>query len=144
MSALLASLAATIAALAIVVWSGITRRRTVHYAAVVGMLGLLGVAIHFAERFGSQLEFTGAAGTVHSVHMVAVVLTFLALPLVAWTGLRLARAGRTGADRRAPAGPDDPGQRAGHRRSAALFVTLVVITSSLGTVMTVLALEAAG
>ena len=138
---LLVSLVATVTALGVVVWSGITRRRTLHYTAVVAMLVLLGIAIWFAEQFGSKLEFTGTAGTVHTIHMGSVVLTFLALPLVAWTGLRLARAIKGSS---AATGAEAVKERAGHRHSASVFVTLVVVTSILGALMTLLALDGMG
>lgn len=129
MTALVTWLAATIVALAAVIWSGASRRRTLHYALVLVLLGCLALAIRAAERYGEGLVFEGLAGTVHDVHMVVVVLTLASfLPLVV-SGVRLARA----------RGAAEPAARARHRALAGLFVALVLVTSALGVAMTVLA-----
>jgi hypothetical protein len=128
MTQLVVALAATVAALAAVVWSGATRRRSLHYGLVVVLFASLGVSIYFAERVGATLAFEGAAGVVHGVHMVAVAATFLCCPLVLWSGWQLARR-PTGA----------VAERNRHRKLAVVFVTLVLITSVLGTAMTVMA-----
>jgi len=129
MTQLIVALAATVAALAAVVWSGATRRRSLHYGLVVVLFASLGTAIYFAERVGATLVFEGAAGVVHRVHMVAVAATFLCCPPVLWSGWRLAR-------RRTEA----IAERRLHRKLAVVFVTLVLITSVLGTAMTALAI----
>lgn len=124
------ALAAFVLALGVVIWSGTTRRRSAHYASVLAMLGILGWAIREAEIMGRGLVFDGLAGTIHKVHFVAVCLTFLLVPLLAWSGVRLAR-------------QESPERRLGHRKLASLFVVAVLVTTALGTAMTVLAHRAA-
>ena len=129
MTSFIVALVAALAALGGVIWSGLTHRRPLHYALVVVTLAALALSIWRARIWGRGLVFEGAAGTWQSVHRVAVVVTFATLPLVAWTGLRLARArGAAAADAR-PA----------HRRRAIQFVLALVAAALLGTVMTVLA-----
>jgi hypothetical protein len=136
------ALVATVGALGGVVWSGVTHRRAAHYRFVGLFVALLAVAIWRAEAFGRGLVFEGAAAVVRRVHMGAVAATFLALPFVAWTGIRLARGtpplhrGNSRADG-SPVGAGDA--RRAHHRSAEIFVALVLITSALGTAMTLLA-----
>ncbi len=129
MISMVLALAATLVALAAVVWSGIVRRRALHYRLIVVLFACLGLAIWRAEAFGSTLRFDGAAGTLHTVHMAAVILTFLLVPLLVSSGVRLARA-QNG---------DAAAARQAHRRQATRFVVLVVIAAVLGTWMTVLA-----
>ena len=129
---LVVALAATVAALGAVVWSGLSRRRHLHYALVVVFLAALALAIRLAERYGRGLLFEGPAATVRSIHMVVVTATFIALFIVTVTGIRLAKSqGETAAARRPP-----------HRVAAIVFVVLVLLTSALGTAMTVLAQRA--
>jgi hypothetical protein len=123
------ALIAALLALGGVIWSGITHRRNLHYGLVVAMLVALTLSIWRARVWGHGLVFEGAAGTWQTVHRVAVVLTFALLPLVGWTGLRLARARGTAAADARPA----------HRRRAIQFVTALVAAALLGTVMTILA-----
>ncbi len=130
---LVLSLLGTVAALGGVIWSGVTHRRTVHYRFVALFLGCLAIAIWRAETFGRGLVFDGTSSVVHTIHMGAVAATFLALPFVVWTGIRLARGTR----------PSDVGTgqdaRRAHHRASEIFVGLVLITSALGTAMTMLA-----
>jgi hypothetical protein len=129
MTGLIVALAATLAALCSVVWTGSKGYRRAHFTSIGGMFALLLVAIWQAESVGRDLVFEGLAGTVHRVHMVAVVLTFLLVPGVAVTGLALARS----------SGTSHPPRRRRHRRWALAFVGLIVLTSALGTAMTWLA-----
>jgi hypothetical protein len=129
MISMIVMLAATVAALGAVIWSGAARRRALHYKLIVLMLVCLGVAIWRAEVYGASLVFEGLADTVRTIHFVFVALTFLCLPVLLVTGLRLARA--------MPA--DDPPHRAAHHNSATAFALLVLVTTALGVVMTVLA-----
>jgi hypothetical protein len=127
------ALVATVGALGGVVWSGITHRRAVHYRFVTLFVACLAVAIWRAEAYGRGLRFEGTAALVHKVHMGSVAATFLALPFVVYTGVRLARGTR-------PAGGGDP--RRAHHRASEIFVGLVLLTSALGTAMTLLASRA--
>lgn len=129
MISLIVTLAATIAALGAVVWSGATHRRSLHYQLIVLMLVLLGLAIWRAEAYGATLVFEGLAATFKTIHFVFVALTFLCFPLLFVTGLRLARASTE----------TDPPLRATHKQLATIFVLLILITAALGTTMTVLA-----
>ena len=61
-----------------------------------------------------------------TLHFIAVSLTFLAIPFLFVTGFRLARR-------------EDPGRRAAHRKSAIVFLFLVLVTFGLGSTMTALA-----
>jgi hypothetical protein len=129
MTSLVLSLAATLASLGLTVWTGIVRRRHLHYALVALTFVLLGFAIWRAESYGATLRFEGVALTLHRVHMVSVALTFLLVPPLVWSGVRLARAPAAGAD----------ALRAGHRKLAVTFVVLVVVTAALGAAMTAFA-----
>ena len=132
MTAFVVALVATLAALGGVIWSGITHRRQLHYALVVAMLAALGVSIWRARVWGHGLIFDGASGKVQLVHRVAVVITFALLPVVGWTGLRLAKA--------RPA--EAAAARAVHHKRAVQFVVALVVAAALGTVMTLLARRA--
>jgi len=129
---LVTALVATVAALGGVVWSGVTHRRAVHYRFVALFVACLAVAIWRAETYGRGLVFEGTSAVVHKIHMGAVAATFLALPFVVWTGIRLARGTRP-----ATGAPNDP--RRAHHRASEVFVGLVLLTSALGTAMTLLA-----
>lgn len=130
LTALIASLLVTVALLVAVVWSGVTARRSAHYALVVATLAALVWAIREAEAVGRGLVFEGAAATVKNVHFVGVAITFLLLPALSWSGLRLARL-------------EDAGRRALHKKLAWAFLLAVLITCALGTAMTVMAEPAA-
>ena len=132
MTSMVVWLVATVIALAAVVWSGAARRRALHYKLIVTMVACLCLAVWRAEAYGATLVFEGLAGTLHTVHMVSVSLTFLCIPFLVVTGLRLARSGADGA----------PSTRAPHKKLAYLFVALVVVTAALGTAMTALATPA--
>jgi hypothetical protein len=125
----LVGLALTVLALAAVIWSGVARRRSLHYGLVVGMLGLLTWTIREAEVMGSLLVFDGTAAVFRTIHFVAVSATFLALPVLVVTGVRLAR-------------QETPGHRRRHRALAWVFVGCVLTTTALGTAMTLLATKA--
>jgi hypothetical protein len=129
MTSLVVSLAATIACLALAVWSGIARRRQLHYALVTATFAALIVAIWRAEAYGATLVFEGAAATLHTVHMASVALTFLLTPALVWSGVRLARA----------TGPASGTARTAHRKLAVVFVVVIMVTAALGTAMTALA-----
>ena len=122
----LIALGLTVLALAVVVWTGVTHRRSPHYGAIVALLGLLAWAIREAELMGAGLIYEGASGVFRQVHFVAVALTFLAIPLLAVTGTRLAK------------NPSNA-HRKTHRKLGFAFVAIVLITSALGTAMTLLA-----
>ena len=124
------SLGATVGALGGVVWSGITHRRAVHYRFVSLFVACLAVAIWRAEVYGRGLRFEGTSAVVHAIHMGSVAATFVALPFVVVTGVRLARGTRR-------SGGGDP--RRAHHRASEIFVGLVLLTSALGTAMTLLA-----
>jgi hypothetical protein len=145
---LILGLAATLAALGGVIWSGITHRRAVHYRFITLFAVCLAFAIWRAEAYGRGLVFEGASATVRTVHMGAVAATFASLAFVLWTGVRLARGTRPAEGAHAAAGPSAAGTTAGaapasprraHHRASEIFVGLVLITSALGTAMTVLA-----
>ena len=125
----IASLAATVAALVGVVWSGHARRRHLHYTLVVVMLACLAVAIWLAEQHGRGLVYDGAAAAWHRWHFRFVALTLALVPLVAVTGVLLARA----------RGPAAPARRLWHKRAAWAFVLSTVVTFGLGLGMTLLA-----
>jgi len=129
LTAFIAALAATVIALLFVIWSGFRRRRRTHYAAIVVMLVTLVAAIRLAERYGTELVFEGLAAQVRLAHFGAVIVTFAALPFVAVSGWKLARA---------PA-EIDAERRATHRKMALAFVICVLVAFSLGLAMTVLA-----
>jgi len=132
MTSLVIWLAATVVALAAVVWSGAARRRSLHYKLIVVMLVCLGIAVWRAEAHGATLIFEGLAATLHTIHMVSVALTFLSLPVIVITGIRLASA----------TGGAAAAFRSGHRKLAYLFVVLVLVTAALGTAMTAFATPA--
>jgi hypothetical protein len=129
MTSMVVALAATVLALGGVVWSGIARRRSLHYQLIVVFLAALGVAIWRARVVGSGLRFEGVALLLHRVHMASVVLTFLVLPFLVVSGVRLARA----------VGPAAADRRPKHKTQAMRFVVLVLVTAVLGTLMTVFA-----
>ena len=93
------------------------------------MVGLLCWAIREAEVMGAQLVFEGAASVFRSVHFVAVSATFLALPVLVVTGVRLARV-------------ESADHRRAHRVLAWVFVGCVRTTTAIGTTMTLLASKA--
>lgn len=128
----LVALVATLAALGGAIWAGVTHRRPAHYALVTAMFASLGVTIWRARVWGSGLIFEGAAYSVQMAHRVAVVATFALVPLLVWTGVRLARA----------PGDDAVAARARHGRQATWFVVALVAAAALGTVMTMLARRA--
>ncbi|MHC4844590.1 MAG: hypothetical protein ACYTCU_00360 [Planctomycetota bacterium] len=132
MTPLVIWLSATVVALGLVVWSGAARRRSLHYKLIVVMVACLCVAIWYAESYGKSLVFEGAAATLHTVHMISVALTFLCIPFLVVTGLRLARA----------TGDTATSHRASHRKLAYGFVVIVVLTSALGIAMTAMAAPA--
>jgi hypothetical protein len=125
----LVALGATLACLAGTIWSGIARRRQLHYVLVTLTFVLLAVTIQRAEAYGATLVFEGTALIFHRVHMISVTITLLMAPVLIWTGVRLARAPAAQAE----------ATRARHRSMAVAFVVLIVVTAALGTVMTVLA-----
>ena len=124
MTLLLISLSLTVAVLAVVIWSGVTRRRSLHYGAVTSLFAVLAWAIYEAESFGRGLVFEGAAEVVKQIHFVGVAIVFLAIPVLLVTGVRLAK---------------DESMRPMHLSVAKFFVVMVVITCALGTAMTILA-----
>ncbi len=125
----IAWLVATVLALGVTVWSGVTRRRTSHYVAIACMFGTLAMAIYHAERIGRELVFEGWAGTLHAIHFGAVVITFGLVPPLFITGFRVARG----------TGENAGARRRTHGKLAYAFVVAVVVTCSLGAAMTVLA-----
>jgi len=132
MTSLVIWLAATVVALAAVVWSGAVRRRSLHYKLIVVMLVCLSIAIWRAESYGATLVFEGVAATLHTIHMTSVALTFLSVPFLVVTGIRLASA----------AAENAPSIRTTHKKLAYLFVVIVVVTSALGIAMTAMATPA--
>jgi hypothetical protein len=121
-----------VVALAAVVWSGAARRRPLHYKLIVVMLVCLAIAIWRAETYGATLVFEGLAATLHTIHMVSVALTFLCIPVIVITGIRLASA----------AADTTASFRTSHRKLAYVFVVLVLVTAALGGVMTAFATPA--
>ncbi len=122
----LVALACTVVALVAVVVTGVQARRSPHYVAVVVMLVLLGWAIREAELMGAQLAYEGAAAVFRTVHFGAVTITFLVFPLLVVSGVRLARR-------------EDALRRKRHRTLAWAFVGCVLVTTALGTTMTLTA-----
>jgi heme A synthase len=122
----LIALGLTVVALAVVVWTGLSRRKSAHYSSIVALLGLLAWAIREAELMGAGLIFEGASGVFRKVHFAAVALTLLAIPLLAVTGTRLAK-------------KPTQAHRKTHRKLGFAFVAIVLVTSALGTAMTLLA-----
>lgn len=129
-SIFLVALALTVLALAAVIWSGVTARRNLHYGLLVVMLGLLAWAIREAEIMGAELIYNGAAAVFRAIHFTFVGLTFLTVPLLLVSGVRLAK-------------KESPKHRGAHRTLAWVFVGCVLITTALGTTMTLLATPAA-
>jgi hypothetical protein len=122
----LLALGFTVVALVAVLWSGVTRRRNIHYGMVVVMLGLLAWTIREAEIMGAELTYQGAASVFRTIHFVAVTATFLIFPVLTVTGVRLAR-------------EETAKHRKAHRTFALIFLLSVVATTALGTTMTLLA-----
>lgn len=123
MTAFLSALGVTVVALVGVVWSGVTRRRSLHYALIASMFAALGWAIYEAELYGKELVFEGHAATLKAIHMAAVTVTFLLVPFLLVSGVKLARAEGAAARQR-------------HGQLARWFVVSVVLTCMLGTAMT--------
>lgn len=123
------AIATVLLLLGVVLWSGVTGRRTLHYIVVVAMLGALYWAITKAEIVGELLVFEGLSRTLLQVHFVFVVADFLLIPLVAWSGIRLARA------------PENQSgiARMRHGKAAKVLVVSLVTTCILGSAMTLLA-----
>lgn len=120
------ALVLTVGALLVAAWSGHKARRSLHYASIVAMLALLGWAIVEARVIGEGLVFEGAAHTLKIVHFVFVALVFALLPLLVTSGTRLAR-------------QEDAAVRASHRKRALVFMVCMVVTTVLGTAMTLAA-----
>jgi hypothetical protein len=130
------SLLATVVLLAVVVRTGLRRQRGAHYASVVGFFAALGVSIWRAIAFGASgggLHFEAAA-TAQLIHRIAVGFTFLLVPFLVGSGVKLARA----------KGEDEPAIRRAHRGLAFTFVVSFLVTSVLGVVMTWQAVAATG
>ena len=130
------SLLATVALLGFVVVTGLRRRRSAHYVGVTGFFAALGVSIWRARVFGASgggLNFEAAA-TTQLVHRIAIGLTFLLVPFLVVSGVKLAKA----------KGADEPAIRKAHHGLAIVFVVLFLVTSALGVVMTWQAMAAAG
>jgi hypothetical protein len=130
------SLLVTVALLALVVVTGIRRKRSAHYVGVTAFFVSLGASIWLARAFGASgggLHFE-AARTTQLLHRIAIGVTFvLVLPLVV-SGFRLAKA----------KGPTEPARRKSHHGLAIAFVVMFLLTSALGAVMTWQALAATG
>ncbi|MFT7461745.1 MAG: hypothetical protein ACI9EF_000079 [Pseudohongiellaceae bacterium] len=124
MTSLLLSVLLTAAVLALVIWSGASRRRSLHYGTVVMLFGVLTWAIYEAELYGQGLVFSGAAEVVKYIHFGGVAIVFLSIPVLVVTGVRLAK---------------DESMRPMHLSVAKFFVSMVLVTSALGTAMTVMA-----
>lgn len=124
MSSLLISLILTVVVLVVVVWSGATRRRSLHYGAIVSLFAALAWAIYEAESYGRGLVFEGTAELVKQIHFGAVAIVFLSVPVLLVTGVRLAK---------------DETMRPMHLGVAKFFVGMVLVTCALGTAMTILA-----
>lgn len=130
------SLLATVALLGIVVSTGLRRQRSAHYASIVGFFASLGVSIWRARVFGASgggLHFEAAA-TTQLIHRIAIGFTFLLVPFLLVSGVKLARA----------KGADEPVIRRAHRGLAITFVVSFLVTSVLGVVMTWQAVAATG
>lgn len=126
MTLFIVSLTVTVLALAAVVVTGVKARRSAHYVFVTLTLASLGWAIGEARLVGDGLVFDGAAASVKTVHFVAVAATFLLLPLMVVSGVRLHRV-------------ECPVRRLQHKRLAWAFLVAVIVTCVLGTAMTMLA-----
>lgn len=131
MTHLVVALVTTVVVLAVVVASGITHRRQLHYGSVVAFFIALGWAIAVAERVGRGLVFDGAAGVVQMIHFGAVAGVFGMAPFLVWSGVKLAR-------------EEGLARRLLHRKLASAFLVLVLVACVLGTTMTVLARPADG
>lgn len=125
---LLISLGLTTAVLGTVLWSGVTRRRSLHYGAVVSLFACLTWAIYEAEKFGQQLSFEGSAAIVKQLHFGAVAIVFLTVPVLVVTGVRLSK---------------DESMRPMHASVAKFFVLMVLVAGALGTGMTMMAEQVA-
>jgi hypothetical protein len=125
----------TVVLLVVVIATGARRRRGAHYKAVIAFFLSLGVAIWRARAFGAAggLNFAAAA-TSQLVHRIAIAITFLIVPFLVVSGVRLARA----------TGAEAAGLRLWHKRLAMSFVVSFLITALLGVVMTWQAVAAAG
>jgi hypothetical protein len=126
MTTLVVALLSTVVALIAVVITGRAAKRGAHYTVVVITLGCLTWAIREAELVGRGLVYEGAAATVKTVHFVGVGAVFVLLPILAVSGIRLARL-------------ESPERRTLHVRLAVAFLAAVVITCLLGTAMTMMA-----
>ena len=126
------AIATVILLLGVVIWSGVTGRRILHYIVVIAMLGALYRAITKAEIVGELLVFEGLSKTLLQVHFVFVAADFILIPLVAWSGIRLARA------------PENQSgiARMRHGKAAKVLVISLVTTCILGSAMTLLATPA--
>lgn len=132
----LASLLVTVALLGAVLATGLRRRRGAHYACVAAFFASLGVTIWRAEVMGASnggLRFEAAA-TAQLLHRIAVALTFVLVPVLLVTGVRLARAPQAA----------QAARRVLHRRVAMAFIAGVVASALLGSVMTWQAVAATG
>jgi hypothetical protein len=126
----LVALGLTVLSLAGVIWSGVTARRSLHYGLVLATLGLLLWAIREARIMGKGLVYEGAAAVFQTIHFSAVAVTFLTLPVLVVTGVRLAR-------------KETVRHRKAHRLLAWVFVGSVLVTTALGVAMTLLATQVA-
>ena len=130
------SLLATVVLLGFVIVTGVRRQRSAHYAGVTAFFAALGVSIWRARVFGASgggLNFAAAA-TTQLLHRIAIALTFVLVPFLVISGVRLAKA----------TGADEPARRRTHHVLAIAFVTLFLVTAALGVVMTLQALAATG
>jgi len=128
MTQLLISLSLTTAVLVGVIWSGLTRRRSLHYGGVVSLFACLAWAIYEAEQFGQQLSFEGPAAIVKQFHFGAVAIVFLTIPVLVVTGVRLSK---------------NESMRPMHASVAKFFVVSVLVAGALGTAMTMMAEQVA-
>jgi len=122
----LGALGVTVVALIAVVITGHRAQRNAHYTCVLLFFGALAWAIRLAEIEGRGLVFDGISGTIKQVHFVVVAIDFLLVPLLIWSGVSLAREERAA-------------MRARHKKLAAAFVMLVLVTCGLGLAMTLTA-----
>ena len=116
---LIVFLIATVGLLAAAVVTGLRARRRLHVTSVVLALVSLGITIFWAEKLG-ELYDLDQAGWVTPVHLAFAKVTTVAFLLPVVTGLRTLR---------------HPATRTLHRRVVVLVLTLVAITSVLGTWM---------
>jgi hypothetical protein len=130
------SLLVTVALLAVVVVTGIRHKRNAHYAGVTAFFASLGASIWLARAFGASgggLHFEAAA-TTQLLHRIAIGVTFVLVPFLVVSGVKLARAH----------GAEEPAIRKAHHGLAITFVVMFLLTSALGAVMTWQALAATG